>query len=54
MTITQKNTCIDSGTVRFVLSKQQWKVFFSALDKPARVIPKLKRLFKKDVKGYKC
>ena len=32
--------------IHFSLSKKQWNSFCEALDKPARVIPKLKKLFK--------
>jgi len=31
----------------FVLPEKQWKAFCTALDKPAREIPKLKKLFAK-------
>lgn len=34
-----------ASRTNFQLSKQQWKVFCSALDSPAREIPKLKKLF---------
>lgn len=33
----------------FQLSGRQWKVFCSALDRPAKEIPKLKKLFKEPV-----
>ena len=32
--------------IHFSLPKKQWDSFCKALDKPARVIPKLKKLFK--------
>ena len=35
-----------SSKVQFTLTETQWKSFCSALDKPAREIPKLKKLFK--------
>jgi len=35
-----------SNKVQFTLLPQQWKAFCSALDQPAREIPKLKKLFK--------
>ncbi len=35
-----------SNKIQFALPPQQWKVFCTALDRPAREIPKLKKLFK--------
>ena len=35
-----------SKNVHFQLPDKQWKAFCDALDKPAREIPKLKKLFK--------
>ena len=35
-----------ANKIRFPLTDHQWKAFCSALDKPAREIPKLKKLFK--------
>lgn len=35
-----------ANKIHFLLSDQQWKTFCSALDKPAREIPQLKKLFK--------
>ena len=35
-----------ASKINFILPVQQWKNFRSAMDKPARVIPKLKNLFK--------
>ena len=34
-----------ASRTNFQLSKQQWEAFCSALDSPAREIPKLKKLF---------
>ncbi len=34
-----------ASRTNFQLSKQQWETFCSALDDPAREIPKLKKLF---------
>ena len=30
---------------RFVLNDKQWKLFMDALDRPPRIIPKIKKLF---------
>ena len=35
-----------ANKVNFSLTKHQWTAFASALDRPARKIPKLKKLFK--------
>lgn len=35
-----------ANKIHFPLTDHQWKIFSSALDKPAREIPKLKKLFK--------
>ena len=35
-----------ANKINFPLNDRQWKAFSSALDKPAREIPKLKKLFK--------
>lgn len=35
-----------SNKIQFALPQQQWKAFCTALDQPAREIPKLKKLFK--------
>ena len=35
-----------ANKVQFPLTDHQWKVFCSALDRPAREIPKLRKLFK--------
>ncbi len=35
-----------ASKVHFPLSNQQWEAFFSTLDRPARTIPQLKKLFK--------